>query len=330
MSAVATARAVRLYAAGGTEGFRVEELSVPAPGPGEILIRQTVAGLNFLDIYHRRGFYPLPALPTVIGAEAAGVVEAVGPDVTGLAPGDRIAWAGAPYGGYATHRLLPAWRALKLPDAVGDDVAAASLLRALTVEMLFTRVRVMQPGETVVVHAAAGGIGRMAIAHGRRLGLRMIGIAGGAEKAALARAAGADLVIDRRVEDPVAAVQAATDGGAHLVIDGIGGDMLARSFGMARRFGMVASLGEAAGRIPPVSVYDLGPARSIALARPSVIGFISDAETYRSAGAAVITRMAEGLIVPTGGRLPLDRIAEAHDRLESGAGTGALLLDTGA
>ena len=295
------------------------------PGPQEVRLRHQGIGVNFIDIYLRTGLYPLP-LPGVLGVEGAGVIEAVGSSVEGLRVGDRVAYAGIP-GAYATTRLLPAWRAIKLPQTVDTQTAAASFLRGLTIHMLMTRTFPVQRGTTLLVHAAAGGLGSSLTRWAKRLACTVIGTAGSPEKADLARAAGADHVIVGRNADVVAEVGKLTDGrGVDFAIDGIGGDMLRKTFGCVRRFGTIASIGQAAGAIPPISAEDLGPVRSLSLARPSVMAYAAEQDTYRIATATVIEAIADGILPQASHQYPLTEAAQAQHALETGKTTGSLVL----
>ena len=316
---------IELTATGGTDGLRVAPCAPGDPGPGQIRVRHDGIGVNFIDIYQRTGLYRLP-LPAVLGVEGAGVVEAVGPDADGLTIGDRIVYAGLT-GGYAASRLLPAWRAVPLPDAIDSDIAAASFLRGLTAHMLLTRTHTVGAGSTILVHAAAGGLGATLTAWAKQRGATVIGTAGTPQKAQTAREAGIDHVIIGRDADIVAEVRALTDGrGVDFAIDGIGGTMLARTLGCVRRFGTVASIGQAAGPIPPLDVEDLGPLRSLTLARPSVMAYAADPDTYRAAALDVIRAMEGGIAPTIGRRYGLADAARAQADLEAGATTGSLLL----
>lgn len=321
-------QAISIHQTGGPEVLDTHSLSLRAPGPGEALVRQTWAGVNFVDIYQRVGLYPLPGLPATLGVEAVGVVEALGDGVTGFEPGQRVAWAGPPVGGYAQARIISAERLLPLPDAIGDETAAAALFRGITAHMLLREVRPVGEGDVLLVHAAAGGLGQMLIQWARRLGARTIGVVGGAAKAEIAAAAGADHVIDRTTEDFVAAVRRLTGGrGVDVVYDGVGGETLLKSLDCARPFGLVASIGQAAGALPDIPLTALGPKRSISLARPSVFAYASDPGRYRAAAAAVFEALEDGLQVAVGARFALADAAAAHRALEAGKTSGAILLD---
>lgn len=317
---------IALDAIGDAASLKPSPQSSEAPGPGEIRIRQHAIGVNFVDIYHRTGLYPLPALPAVLGVEGAGVVEAVAGDVNHVAPGDRIAYAGTPVGAYASTRLLPAWRAVALPADIPFDVAAASMLRGLTAQMLFNRVHRLQAGQTVLVHAAAGGLGQFLTRWAKHLGANVIGTAGSEDKAAIAREAGADHVVVGRGADYVADVMARTDGkGADFIVDGIGGENFTRNFQAIRPFGMVASVGQAGGPIPAVPAAALSP-RAASYSRPSVIAHISDREVYRAAAAEVLDMIRHGVAASIGATYPLAEAARAHADMEAGKTTGSLLL----
>ena len=318
--------AIQIIQPGDAAQLQTHRFDTPRPGPGEVRVRQRAIGVNFVDIYHRTGLYPLP-LPANLGVEAAGVVEAVGEGVTGFDVGQRVAYAGPPVGAYASARVLPAERLLHLPDTVSDDVAAASLLRGITVHMLLTAVRPIRQGDTLLVHAAAGGLGLLLVQWAKRRGARVIGTVGSEDKAQLALAHGLDHAVCHRKQDFVAEVMCLTDGqGVDFAVDGIGGDTLRRTLATVRPFGMVASVGQAGGSVETIPLADLGPARSIALARPSVFRYLADPARYQEAGRAVLPMLAEGVAVPVSGRLPLTEAARAHQLLESGQTTGALLL----
>ena len=311
---------------GGPEELRVEQLALAPPAAGEIRIRQLAVGVNFLDVYHRNGAYPLPALPATIGVEGVGIVEAVGTGVSGLYPGQRIAYAGQP-GAYAAVRNLPADYAVVLPDAVPTEAAAGALLRGITAHMLFHHVRPLRAGDTVLVHAAAGGLGLVLVQWAKALGARVIGTVGSRAKAELALAHGLDRAVLYREEDFVAAAREFTGGrGVAFAIDGIGGPTLLRSFDAVRPYGMAASIGQAGGMPAPVDLMQIGTPRAIAFSRPSVMRLMRDPALYREGAEATLARLADGLQVRIGAELPLAQAAEAHRMLEEGGTTGAVLL----
>lgn len=317
---------IEIRAVGPADVLAVENCEPRQPGAGEIRLRHYAIGVNFVDIYHRSGTYPVPGLPAVPGVEGAGIVEAVGEGVTNVAPGDRIAYAGLPLGAYASTRILPTWRAIKLPETVSFELAASSMLRGLTVAMLASKVFPLASGHTILVHAGAGGLGQYLTRWAKRLGATVITTVSSAEKAELSRDAGADQVIVGRDADYIAEVLTLTDGkGADFIMDGIGGEGLVRNFQAIRPFGLVASLGQPAGPIPPVPAAALS-ARAAAFARPSVIAFINDPEAYAKASASVFDMMAQGVTGSIGGTYPLSEARRAHEDMEAGRTTGSLLL----
>jgi NADPH2:quinone reductase len=319
-------RKVQIAGVGGVEQLTLSADTPAEPGPGQVRIRHEAIGVSFIDIYHRIGLYPLP-LPATLGVEAAGIIEAVGPGVTRLSPGDRVVYAGAPVGAYASTRLLPQARAIALPDDISAQLAAGSMLRGITAHMLLTRTYPVGAGTTILVHAAAGGTGGLLVRWAKHLGARVIGTAGSPEKAELARAADADHIVVGRDTDIVAEVAAYTDGtGVDVVYDGIGGTMLMKSLACARPFGTVASIGQAAGPIPPLDVDKIGPRRALTLARPSFMAYSADPQTYQTAADAVLEVMRLGVAGAVGRSYALDDVASAHTDLESGHSTGSLLL----
>lgn len=318
-------QAIRLSSPGGVERLEIITWPPAEPGPDEVRIRHEAIGVNFIDIYHRTGLYPLPS-PAILGVEGAGRIDAIGANVRDLAVGQRVAYAGLP-GAYASTRLLPAWRAVPLPDAISTDCSAAALLRGLTVHMLITRTYPVSEGSVLLVHAAAGGVGGMLTRWAKHLGATVIGTAGSAEKAEAARQNGADHVIVGRQADLVAEVARLTAGrGVDFAVDGIGGNVLAKTLACVRRFGTVASIGQAAGPIPPIAVEELGPLRSLSLARPSVMAYTAERETYPSAARAVLNAMARGITAEIGQTYPLAQAAQAHADLEAGRLIGAAIL----
>lgn len=312
---------------GAPDVLQAIEMSVTDPRPGEVRIRQSVVGVNFVDIYYRTGLYPLSAYPAVLGFEGAGTVEDVGQDVTSLQPGDRVAYHGIPLGAYAEVRVLPESRLVKLPDSISDRVAGSTMLRGLTAHMLLHKVRAVQPGDWLLIHAAAGGLGQLLTRWAKRLGAHVVGTVGSEGKVAQAKLAGADEVVLHSQNDWVERTRAIAEGeGVHLAVDGIGGGMLAQTLGAVRPFGVAASLGQPAGPIPPVRVEELGFARSIALVRPSSIVYANDPELYRRASADLMTALQSGLVNPIGAEYQLLDAARAHADLEGGRTTGSVIL----
>lgn len=296
-----------------------------APGEGELRIRHDCVGVNFIDSYFRTGVYPL-ADPAIPGVEGVGIIEAIGAGVSGMSVGQRVAYCAQP-GGFATTRLLPAWRALALPDEIVSESAAASMMRGMTAHMLLGHVYPVQEGSLVLVHASAGGLGGVLTQWAKALGANVIGTVSTPEKAAISRGYGADHVIVGRDADLVSEVSALTGGrGVDFAIDGVGGERLRQTMACVRADGTVASIGQAAGPIPDFSVAEFSPRRVLRFARPSVMAFAADPDAYRLAGEAVIAMILRGVSVPPEETYPLAEAAAALAALESGRGTGAKIL----
>ena len=320
------AKVVRVKRPGGVEQFEVADVELPPPAADEIRIRQTAIGVNFVDIYQRSGLYPMPPA-NIPGVEGVGVVVAAGADVTSVNPGDRIAYAGAPVGAYASERNLPAWRAIRLPDALSDEVVASSFVKAITAHMLLNRVYPVASGTTLLVHSAAGGLGQLLTRWASHLGAIVIGTVGSEAKAVLARQAGASHVIVGRDADFAQTIGDITGKrGVDVAYDGVGGATLAKTLACVRPFGVVASIGQAAGPIPPVDVSDLGPRRSLSLARPSVMAYMNETEAYHLAAKAALAGIESGILRVSGQFYPLSEAARAHADLEAGRTSGALYL----
>lgn len=312
---------------GDASQLKLREVTLPAPAAGEVQIRHTAIGVNFVDIYHRTGLYCLPELPAVLGVEAAGVIDAVGAGVESMHPGQRVAYAGPPAGSYASARNISADRILPLPDDIGDDTAASLLLRGITAHMLCSYVYPVKAGDTVLVHAAAGGLGLVVVQWAKALGARVIGTVGSVAKAELAKEHGLDEAILYRELDLVTGIQALTNGhGVDYAIDGIGGKTLIETLGTVRPFGTVASIGQVSGDSGPIDLSLLGPARSIALSRPSVFRFVADPARYREGALATFQQLRSGLKAKIGAVLPLAQVAEAQRRLETGETSGSIIL----
>lgn len=320
------ARAIRIHEVGGPEVLRYEEVEVGEPGPGEARVRLTAAGVNFVDVYHRTGLYPL-ALPAVLGVEGAGRVEAVGAGVTGLVPGDRVAYAGSP-GCYAEARVLPADRLVKLPDDIADRAAAAVMVKGLTVQALIRRTYRVKPGDVVLWHAAAGGVGLLAVQWLKALGATVIGTVGSDEKAEIARAHGCDHVVVYTREDFVRRVRELTGGeGVPVVYDAVGKTTFDGSIDCLRPLGMMVTFGNASGPVPPVDPLLLGRKGSLFLTRPSVFQYIARADDLRAGAAELLEVVRSGAVkVDTGRTWPLAEAAEAHRALEARETTGSLVL----
>lgn len=319
-------RSIELVAPGGVDQLRLVRRPLAPPAAREVRVRHHAIGVNFIDIYYRTGLYPLP-LPGVLGVEGAGVVEAVGDAVEDISVGDRIAYAGAPLGGYAEVRNLPAARAIKLPADIDTRLAAGAMLRGLTVQMLLRGPRPPAPGSTLLVHAAAGGLGQLLTRWAAQLGFLVIGTVSSEAKAQVARKAGAAQVIVGRDADFVAQALDLTDGrGVDVAYDGLGGAYLRRTFDAVTPFGMVVNVGQAAGAAPPVLVGDLGK-RGLALWRPSIMAYVTDGSRYRAAAADLLGALGRGeLTVEIGQTYALEEAGKAQADLEAGRTTGSLLL----
>lgn len=310
---------------GGPEVLEWTALETGAPGPGEALIRHTAVGLNFIDTYFRSGLYPWPETPLVPGAEAAGVVEAVGPGVS-LRPGARVAYV-LRTGAYRTRRIVPADRLVPLPDGIADDIAAGVLLKGLTVQYLVRSTYRVQPGDAVLVHAAAGGVGLLLGQWLRALGARPIGTAGGPEKAALALAHGYDAVIDYRREDFVARVREITSGaGCAVVYDSVGRDTWRGSLACLRRFGSFVNFGQSSGPIEGFSLPDLANG-SLSACRPVLFDYIAEPADLEARAAELWQMMLSGQVTAdVVNRRPLAQAAQAHRDLEARRTTGTTVL----
>jgi NADPH2:quinone reductase len=299
---------------------------LPPLAADEIQIRQTAIGVNFVDVYQRTGLYPMPPA-NIPGVEGVGVVAGVGPNVTSISVGDRVAYAGAPVGAYASERNLPAGRAIRLPSALSDTQVASVFVKGITAHMLLYRVYPVGPGTTILVHSAAGGLGQLLTRWAVHLGATVIGTVGSEAKAEIARQAGARHVIVGRDADFAARVAELTNGrGVDVAYDGVGGATLAKTLACVRPFGVVASIGQSGGPIPPLDVLDLGPRRSLMLARPSVMAYMNDTAAYAVAAEAVLTAIAGDVLRVTGKAYRLSEAGQAHAELESGRTSGALYL----
>jgi NADPH2:quinone reductase len=320
-------QAIVLHETGGPEKLRWETVQVGEPGEGELRIRHTAIGVNFHDTYVRSGSYPTLPLPGIPGVEAAGVVEIVGPGVTGFTAGDRISYINERYGGYAEARLLPARLALKIPDWLTDEAAAALTVKGLTACMLLRRVHAVQPGETLLVHAAAGAVGQLLVRWAKQLGATVIATAGSAGKADIARACGADEVILYREQDFVARVAQLTHGeGVNVVYDGVGADTFAGSLDCLGYLGTLVNFGQSSGPVAPFAVARLA-LRSNTLVRPLLFHYIRDRAALDAMAQEAFAAMRCGVLRATVGlKLPLLRAGEAHIALESRATSGAIVL----
>jgi NADPH2:quinone reductase len=318
--------AIQVTQPGGPEALTWTEVEVGEPGSGQVRLRQTAVGLNYIDVYHRTGLYPQPA-PFIPGVEGAGVVEAIGPDVSDLNVGDRVAYAG-PIGAYAEERLIAAERLVKLPDEIGDEQAAAMMLQGMTVQMLLRRVRAVQPGDTILIHAAAGGVGLILCQWAAALGATVIGTVSTDEKAELARAHGCAHQIVSTRQDFVAEVERITNGEKlPVVYDSIGRDTFMRSLDCLRPRGLMVSFGNASGPVEPFSPLLLSQKGSLFLTRPTLYHYIATRAELEAAAADLFEMVASGLVkVEVKQRFQLKEAAEAHRALEARQTSGSTVL----
>ncbi len=321
-------QAIRVHHFGGPEVLQWEAVELPGPAPGEVTIRQTAVGLNFIDTYHRSGLYPL-ALPAGIGTEAAGVVEVLGAGAGGIAVGDRVAYAGLPPGAYAERRNWPAERLVKLPATISDDVAASVMLKGLTAWYLLRRSYRVQPGDTVLLHAAAGGTGTLLSQWAAALGATVIGVAGTAAKAELARAQGCAETVLADDPDFVQKVRDLSGGGVAVVYDSVGRDTFFKSLDCLRKHGTMVTFGNASGPVEPFSPMELAKRGSLHLTRPSLFDFIATRADLEAGTGELFGLIARGAVrIAIGQRYPLCDAARAHRDLEDRRTTGATVLET--
>lgn len=323
-------RAIQIQRFGGPEELQLVDLPVGDPGPGEVRIRHHAIGVNFIDIYQRTGLYP-NALPLALGMEGAGVVEAVGAGVTHLQPGDRAAYASAPPGSYSEVRVMPARCVVQLPDAIDFETGAAMMLKGLTVQYLLRRTLPqggLQPGDTILFHAAAGGVGLIACQWARALGLTLIGTAGSDEKCELARAHGAAHVINYRTENFAQRVREITGGrGVKAVYDSIGKDTFEGSLDCLAPFGLLASYGNASGPVPPVNIGLLAAKGSLHLTRPTLFTHLATREATQAMADELFAVVSSGDVrIPVSRRYALADVTQAHRDLEGRATTGCSIL----
>ncbi|MFJ1209850.1 quinone oxidoreductase family protein [Burkholderia pyrrocinia] len=320
------AQAVRFHETGGPEVLRWEEVDVGDPGPGQVRLRHEAVGLNFADTYFRSGLYPVP-LPSGIGVEAAGVVDAVGPGVTNVAAGDRVTYTGFinTLGAYSTERLIPAAPLIRLPDAIACDTAAAMTMRGLTSAYLLRRIHAFAPGDTLLLHAAAGGVGLIVSQWAKLLGLTVIGTVSSEHKADIARAHGCDHTIDYSREDVAQRVRELTDGaGVDVVFDSVGKDTFEGSLDSLKRRGLMVCVGTASGPIPPFDPQRLAMKGSLYLTRPALADYIADPAEKNDLAGELFAHVAAGRIrIEINQRYALQDAAQAHRDLESRSTTGS-------
>jgi len=321
------AKTVIIEKFGGPEELKIVDLEVGDPGPGEIRIRHERIGLNFIDVYQRTGLYPLE-LPHALGMEGAGIVEAVGPGVTHLKAGDRAAYAAMPPGSYSEARVMPAKQVVPLPDSISYSTAAAMMLQGMTVEYLFHRTTPIKAGDTVLFHAAAGGVGLIACQWARSEGITLIGTAGSDDKCHEALNNGATHCINYRTENWVEKVRELTGGkGVDVVMDGVGKDTFEGSLDCLKPLGMMISFGNASGPVPPFSLGILGQKGSLKITRPTLFTHIAEHETCMAMAQHLFEKVQSGAVhIRVDQRFPLDAVAEAHRLLEGRHTTGSTVL----
>ena len=319
------AQAVRFYETGGPEVLKFEDVAVGDPGPGEVRVQHAAVGLNFADTYFRLGYYPVP-LPNGMGVEAAGTITAVGEGVTAYAAGDRVTYTGSPLGAYSTERVMPTGSLFNLPDAISFEAAAASTMRGLSAAYWLLKTNPwLKPGDTILLHAAAGGVGLIAVQWAKILGLRVIGTVSTPEKAALAKAHGCDEIILYRSEDIVARVKELTNGeGVGTVFDSVGKDTFAASLKSLKRRGVLVGCGTSSGPFPPIDAMQLAMQGSVYFTRPALADYVADPAERAELSGALFDHVASGRIkIEVNQRYELKDAAQAHRDLEAGKTTGS-------
>lgn len=321
------ARVVRVSTFSGPEAMELVTERLPAPATGQVQLRQTAVGVNFIDVYQRRGTYPLPS-PTGLGHEAVGIVEAVGPGVTEFGAGDRVAYINAGIGAYADRRNVAADRLIRVPDGLSDEAVAAVIFKGMTAQYLVRKTHRVAPGDLVLVHAAAGGVGLILSSWAKALGATVVGAVGSEGKQSAALAAGCDHVVVTADPEWPAAMLAATGGRkARVVYDSVGRDTLLKSLDCAAPFGLVVVYGGASGPAPAIDPELLNRKGCLFLTRPSVFPHNAETATLRENAAELFDAIARGWVVPTiGARFPLAAVADAHRAVEARATTGAVVL----
>jgi len=327
MADSSNAFAIRFHETGGPEVLTVEPIHVGDPGPGEVRIRHKAVGLNFIDTYFRTGLYPVE-LPGGLGNEAAGLVEAVGVGVANFAAGDRVGYFSGPVGAYATHRLVRADLLVKLPDGISSEQAAAAMLKGCTAEYLIERCAKVEPRQWVLVHAAAGGVGSIAVQWLKAIGAKVIAHSGSAAKAELATGLGADISLHCPMDELAAEVREATSGdGVPIVLDGVGEASWEASLASLARRGLMVTYGNASGPVPAFAPLELSRRGSLFVTRPTLFDYCATPPEMRASAARLFEMMLSGSVeVQVGSRYPLADAAEAHRALESRATTGSTVL----
>ena len=320
-------KAIRIHAHGGPEVMQWEDVPTPEPGPAEALVHHTAVGLNYIDVYFRTGLYKIPSLPAILGMEAAGTVRAIGSDVQGLAVGDRVAYATGPIGAYATDRIISADRLVKIPEGVDDTTAAAMMLQGMTAEYLVRRTHRVTSGETILVHAAAGGVGLILCQWAKHLGAEVIGVVSTEEKAELARAHGAAHVIIGHANLP-AEVKRITGGAmVPVVYDSVGRDTFGASLDCLAPLGLMVTYGNSSGAVPPVDLGILSAKGSLFVTRPSLATYTAKSADLAASAADLFGVVSSGAVkIRVNQTFPLKDAAAAHTALEARQTTGSTVL----
>ena len=321
-------KAIKIYSTGGPAVMRWEDHDPGNPGSGEVRLRQEAVGLNFIDVYHRTGLYPLPALPAVIGLEGAGVVESVGADVSEFKPGDRVAYAGIPPGAYAQTRCIPAHRLVRLPDSISTRQAAGMMLRGMTARYLLNGCYPVKAGDRILIHAAAGGVGTIVCQWANHLGAEVIGTVGSAEKAAMAKKNGCHHPILYRDTDFAERVKEITSGrGVDVVYDSVGKATFMKSLDCLRPMGTMVSFGQASGAIPPLDLGVLAAKGSLFLTRPSLMTYTAQRKDLLAHARDLFTLVENGAVtISIGQTYALEDAARAHQDLEGRKTKGSTVL----
>jgi len=322
------AQAIRFQRIGGPEVLNLEQVVVGAPQAGHVLLRHTAIGLNYIDTYHRSGLYPIQTFPSGIGLEAAGVVERVGDGVTEFQQGDRVAYGTGPIGAYSQLRVMPADKLVKIPDGVDDKTAAAMMLKGLTAQYLLRRTYKVQKGDSILIHAASGGVGMILSQWAKHLGANVIGTVGSPQKATVARDHGCDHTILYRIENFAARVKDFTGGkGVAVVYDGVGKDTFMGSLDSLSRLGMMVSYGNASGPVPPFDISVLNQKGSLFLTRPSLMGYAATRDELVSMAAELFEVVKNGTVkIEINQTYKLRDAAQAHRDLESRKTTGCTVI----
>ncbi len=321
-------KAIVIHETGGPEVLKWEDIEVGDPGQGQVRLRHTAVGLNFIDIYQRSGLYPLPHFPFILGTEGAGVVEDVGPGVAQLKKGDRVTYAGGQIGAYCEERLMDANALVPLPDNIDEKVAAAAMLKGITAHMLLFRSYAVQKGDTILVHAAAGGVGQILCQWANHLGATVIGTVGSDEKATIAKAHGCHHTINYSTENFVERVKDITGGaGVPVVYDSVGKDTFMPSLDCLSRFGVLVNFGNASGPAPDIAPLTLMSKGSLFLNRPTLMHYVEDADVRQAAAKALFDVIAGGHVkIEIGQTYPLSETAQAHIDLNARKTTGSTVL----